>query len=130
MNRTVLVVIIIVLVAVGVWFFSRGNRLGSPEPVNVARPAGSEAVVTYTDSGYSPAEVRVKAGTKVIFENQSADLMWPASAVHPTHLELPGFDALSGVATGQSYAFTFSQAGTWRYHNHLRPTHSGTVIVE
>lgn len=128
MNRTVLVVVIILIAAAGVWFFSRQSP--SPEPVNVARPGGTEVAVIYTDSGYSPAEVRVKAGTKVVFENQSAELMWTASAVHPTHLELPGFDALSGAATGQSYAFTFSQTGTWRYHNHLRPTHSGTVIVE
>ena len=38
--------------------------------------------VLYTNSGYSPAEIKIKAGDTVIFKNESSNGMWTASALH------------------------------------------------
>lgn len=86
-------------------------------------------VVTYSDSGFSPNSVTVKAGTTVTFTNGSSGNMWVASAVHPTHQLLPGFDQLKSVSKGGTYDYTFVKIGTWKYHNHMSPSDTGSVVV-
>lgn len=114
-----------------------GSSIPATPPLNTQPPATENqppatqaAVVIYTDNGYSPAELRVKAGTKVTFKNQSSGPVWTASTPHPVHTDLPGFDAKAGIAPGESYSFTFLQKGTWGYHNHLQPSDGGQIIVE
>lgn len=87
-------------------------------------------VVTYTANGFNPKTVTVKAGTTVVFMNDSSGAMWVASAVHPTHQLLPGFDQLKSVGRSGSYEYMFTKVGTWKYHNHVNPADTGTVIVQ
>lgn len=86
--------------------------------------------VSYTDTGFSPATVTIKAGSTVKFTNNSSQSMWVASDPHPIHNGLAGFDERASVEKGGTYSFTFSKAGTFGYHNHLNPSDTGTVIVE
>ena len=164
MNKTIIAIVIVAVVLVGGYFFFRGSRL-SPEntstaPINgetstppVSAPSSNavtpqspvgqapiveERIITYTDSGYSPATLRIKKGETATFKNQSSQSMWTASAVHPTHLAYPTiggciggtFDACKGVQSGDSWSFKFDIAGTWKYHNHLSPSDTGTIIVQ
>lgn len=87
------------------------------------------SAVSYTDNGFNPKSITVKKGTQAGFTNQSKKEMWVASAVHPTHQLLPGFDQLKSVGVGGSYLYTFIKVGTWKYHNHKVPEDVGTVIV-
>lgn len=100
-----------------------------------------ETTVTYTTSGFSPATVTVDSGTTVTFVNESGRAMWVASGVHPTHSVYDGTSlsqhcpdpdnsSFDQCAAGNTYSFTFDRAGTWGYHNHQGPQHTGTVIVE
>lgn len=89
----------------------------------------TEATVSYMDSGYNPKTITVKKGTAVTFKNESKTGMWTASGVHPTHQLLPGFDALKSSATGGTYTYTFTKTGSWQYHNHVKPTDTGVVVV-
>ena len=71
-------------------------------------------------------------------------MMWTASAIHPTHKAYPSsdiekcgtqsqaniFDACKGYGQGESWGFRFDEVGTWKYHNHLQPNHTGTIVVE
>lgn len=91
--------------------------------------AMERVTVTYSDSGFLPKEITVKVGTNVSFLNQSSRGMWVASAVHPTHQLLPGFDQLASVSKGGTYDYTFAKVGTWKYHNHVNATDIGTVVV-
>lgn len=88
------------------------------------------AVISMTDTGFSPATVTVPAGTAVTFVNNGQGSHWPASDVHPTHEMLPGFDSRRALTTGEQYSFTFAERGTWRFHDHLRPSSTGAVTVE
>lgn len=105
---------------------------------DTAAEAPSGNVVTYTDAGYSPNPLTIKAGETVTFKNESSRSMWPASAMHPTHREYPTtggclgstFDACMGVQPGNSWSFQFDIAGTWRYHDHLNPSSFGMIVVE
>ena len=93
--------------------------------------ADEEAVtISMTDAGFSPTTVTISVGTTVNFVNDGQALHWPASAVHPTHEVLPAFDSKRGIATGDTYSFSFTEAGNWNFHDHLNPQFTGTVVVE
>ncbi|MEK7653674.1 MAG: hypothetical protein AAB345_00125 [Patescibacteria group bacterium] len=87
------------------------------------------AGVVITGKGFEPTTIKVTAGAKVVWTNQDIRPHWPASALHPTHNLLPGFDALQGLSEGESYSFVFEKAGVWKYHDHLNPGLVGVVEV-
>lgn len=94
--------------------------------------------IKITSSGFEPKTLSVKAGTTVTFVNEDSNEHWPASAVHPTHAAYPEsggcigskFDACKGLAQGESFSFTFNEKGSWKYHDHLRTSSTGTIVVE
>ncbi len=98
----------------------------------------NQNVVTYTDSGFSPASLTVKKGGTVTFKNTASDAMWVASNPHPIHNGYPTtggcvsstFDSCSNIAPGQSWSFKFDLAGSWGFHNHLNPSEGGTIVVQ
>ena len=97
-------------------------------------------VVTYTKGGFSPKEITVKKGETVTFINESSGDMWVASAIHPTHSLYPkkrrsdclgsSFDQCKAVEAETSWSFTFDVEGKHGYHNHVRSSDSGKVIVK
>ncbi|MBI3343008.1 hypothetical protein HY032_02535 [Candidatus Gottesmanbacteria bacterium] len=91
--------------------------------------AMAKSSVSYGAGGFVPKTVTVKKGTSVVWTNQSQGGMWVASAVHPTHQLLPGFDELKSVGAGGMYEYTFTKVGTWKYHNHVQASDTGTVVV-
>ena len=99
---------------------------------------GGMVRVAYGDMGFSPPSITIERGMTVVFENESSDTFWPASASHPTHDGYPkeggclgsAFDACEEISAGRSWSFRFDIAGTWGYHNHTNPRHWGTVVVE
>ncbi len=105
---------------------------------------GKTYEITYTDSGYAPSQLTVKVGDTVTFKNESSSGMWTASAMHPAHMVYSGtslqahctdaqntsFDECMSAQPGESWSFTFTKAGTWGYHNHVKAMHFGKVIVE
>lgn len=102
--------------------------LSAPETTLINTTA--EPIVTFTNDGFNPTELTVKAGTTVTFINQSDSPMWVASGPHPTHTLYPEFDAKTSVAKGGSYSFTFEKLGSHPYHNHLLLGKYGKIIVE
>ena len=104
----------------------------------------NENVVVYSDSGFSPSELNIKSGDKIVFRNESSRPVWPASALHPTHAvydgtnfdrhcaegATPAFDACREVEPGGEWSFTFDKIGTWKYHDHLNASRTGTIVVE
>ena len=165
MNRTVVTVIILLVVVVGGYFLLKGPEATAPtdggdtpneeatEPVSSGMPViGEEDVeemivahmVTYTNAGFSPNELRIQVGETVTWQNNSTQNMWVASAMHPTHMVYSGtslsehcpvggsmaFDACEGLPPLGELEFAFTKAGTWGYHDHLHPTLFGKVVVE
>lgn len=127
-------VVILILIIFGAIFFTKKTPdQDIPEPTSPT-PVSTESIidnkVVYADSGYSPANLTVKPGTKVIFVNDSDSSMWTASDPHPIHSDFSSFDSRKGVASGGQYEFTFAEVGTYPYHNHLSPQDTGTIIVQ
>ncbi|MBI1960938.1 MAG: hypothetical protein HYS43_01560 [Candidatus Liptonbacteria bacterium] len=148
---------LVVVGGIGRWFFLRNTSAPSTPPAveqsGPLRQSSSEAspqdaaltaqVVAGTGA-FSPQTVTIRKGGSVTWTNAGTASVWPASAMHPTHTVYPGsdikkcgtaeagaiFDACRGISTGQTYTFTFPAPGTWKYHNHLNPSMTGTVVVE
>ena len=70
-------------------------------------------------------------------------MFWPASNLHPTHTVYPGsnitkcdtsdrtrlFDACEAMGPDARYSFIFTEVGEWRFHDHINPQATGTIIV-
>jgi plastocyanin len=87
------------------------------------------ATITYSDSGFSPSTITVKAGSKVEIKNTSSHDMQFDSDPHPVHTDDTELN-VGTVASGQSMTFTVNKTGTHGYHNHLNPSDTGTIIVQ
>ena len=77
--------------------------------------AGQTVTVTITTNGLSRQNLNLKVGD------------------HPTHLACPGFDPLRGLTQGETFSFTFNQAGICPFHDHLnarKEIFNGVIIVE
>jgi plastocyanin len=85
--------------------------------------------VTLTDEGFSPQEITVKAGSKVVWKNNSGDSATVDSSVHPTHRDHPELN-LGNFEDGEEHSLVFEEPGTYRYHDHLNASRFGTVVVE
>lgn len=92
-------------------------------------PEGA-TIIRRVAGGYEPKEVTITAGETVSFVNDSAEFHWPASDVHPTHTIYSAFDPREPVAPGETWSFTFEEAGTWGLHDHLRANYKGSIVVE
>lgn len=94
--------------------------------------SGEEATVTFSDSGVT-AQVTVKSGGSVKWVNSSSAKVQVASDPHPTHTTNPEIttgDFVMEIAPGGSTSVTVTKAGTWGFHNHLKPAVRGKIVVE
>lgn len=123
-----------------------------PTPPTTATPATSsdqlptssatikETIVAYGPQGFTPKTVTIKIGEMATFVNESENSMWVAASKHPVHADYPektdkdclgsAFDQCTASGIGTSYSFTFNKKGSWNYHNHVNPSHWGTIVVE
>ena len=145
MRTIVLGMAAVLVIATGlylIWpeFVSAPGRNGAEQNAGTM-PDTYDALVTYTEKGFTPSEVTIKKGQSVRWVNAATDKSetWPASAVHPTHSLYPestpgdclgsAFDACRGIQPGGSWQFKFNEVGQWRFHDHLHPSKTGVVIV-
>lgn len=99
-----------------------GDQLGSESEVTEYG-----ALVEYTLDGFSPDSVTLQVGEKILFSDLVNGDMWVASAPHPIHTDYVEFNQ-GGV--GLEYLFTFSEPGTYYYHNHKQPENQGVILVQ
>ncbi|MCE9541478.1 cupredoxin domain-containing protein [Candidatus Kaiserbacteria bacterium] len=98
-----------------------------------------DVLITYTDEGFSPADISIAQGQRVRFLNNSKQTTWPASGLHPTHTLYPekessdclgsSFDSCAELQKGEFFDFTFNYAGVWTFHDHLHPYSTGSITV-
>lgn len=85
--------------------------------------------ITLSEQGFLPQKLIVKAGTKVVWQNNSGQNAQINSNPHPTHTAYPPLN-LGSIGDGETLELTFTKPGIYGYHNHLNPSEMGYVIVE
>jgi plastocyanin len=92
------------------------NMSGNSSSTNLGANA-----VAIQNFAFNPATLNVQVGTKVTWKNLD-------STAHHVVSDTGAFD--SGVLNnGQSYSFTFNQAGNYPYHCSIHPSMKGTIVV-
>lgn len=141
MGSKLVIAIFGAILVIGGIFFLTGNKNNAPLPNGAseetpavsAQPTISETEnvvqVTVGQNGFLPKSLKVKAGTTVVWVNQSDMAVAIYSAVHPTHLVYQPLN-LGEVASGSSVELVFDKQGTYKYHDHLNPSQTGEVVVE
>lgn len=128
-----IVIAIVVVVAVVVFFVARQNtndQTGTASPTanatvgNSTSPAASASgnAVEISGFAFSPASLSVKTGTTVTWTNKD-------STDHTVTVDSGDGPKSSNIAQGQTYSFTFSKAGTYKYHCSIHPDMTATVTV-
>ena len=136
------IVVIIVLGALG-WFFYSTSSTKSEQPAATTTKEESsttssaevseENIITYNDSGFGPQSLTLKSGESLTWVNNSSRNVQVGSALHPTptvNQEITGNDFVIELAPGESTKVQLAKTGEWGYHDHLRPSMTGKIIVQ
>lgn len=132
----IVIAAVIVLAGIGyyLWRSPAPQRAPAPAPAPAANRGAQTHNVSMNTEGFTanaktPTDLTIRAGDSVVFTNDETRDRWPASAIHPTHLLCPGFDARDPVKSGESYSHTFTAAQECPFHDHLIPTLRGKITV-
>mgnify|MGYP001559979891 CR=1 FL=1 len=115
---------------------STGSQTGitqTQEQQTQAQPTEIAAIVTFSDSGVSPATVTIKSGQGLTWTNNSKNNIQVASANHPTHTinpELTKGEFVIELSPGENSSVKLEKVGNFGYHDHLDLTVFGKVVVE
>lgn len=121
--RFVLAVVLISLAACGADAASSSTLTG---PADASAQAAPESVVvTIARSRFGDPELRIAAGTSVLWENTDES----AHTVPSTADSLQVFGS-GELGRGDTFAVTFDEPGTFPYFCMIHPTMRATVVVE
>ncbi len=82
-----------------------------------------DAAVMIDNFTFTPAEITISAGTKVIWTNRDDIPHTVTDAANPKDYRSKPMD------TGDTFSHVFDKAGTYKYFCSLHPHMQGTVIV-
>lgn len=151
MNKTVgIIVAIVAVVALGLTVFVLQDTPDIPgsttqatdTPASTTAPSASTEnptpkattdqasdTIDYTNNGFSPETITIKAGTTITIKNDSSRALQFDSNPHPQHTDNPELN-IGNISPGQSKSVTVTKAGRHGFHNHSNDDHAGTLIVE
>lgn len=136
-NKATITIIIILVVAVGIllaWYFLGNTNTETNTNANNAVVATSREVppahtVWIMEGSFTPSVMNISAGETITWINKDAIVRVVASDPHPAHTDLP--ELLSDTLEQDGmYSFTFTEAGTYGYHDDLNPIKKGQIVVE
>lgn len=139
MNK-ILLIIVALIVVFGAFTFLGDKKTNqssyNPEPTSTqnststnTNPQGEIITVVLANNAFTPKDIVVKAGTRVVWINKSGRTATVSSDAHPTHRLYPLLN-LGEFANGSSVQIVFDKPGKYSYHNHLSADQIGTVTVE
>lgn len=150
--KKALIAVVVVLAAIGIWLLVKSDEpkdsaaptpttesttqpAGNvpedevPDEADLDRPTGTSTTITYTDNGFNGVPASVKRGTVITINNNSSSDLEFSSDDHPVHRDNTELNT-SVIGPGESTTVTVNKSGSWGFHNHLKDSHSGTLVVE
>lgn len=88
-----------------------------------------EVAVAMQNIAFTPQLLIVNPGTKVTWTNNDGAVHFVNSDPHPSHNGTPALNS-SSLQKGQSYSFTFANAGIYTYHCSAHLGMTGQVLVQ
>jgi len=129
-----LIILVLAGFTAAAMYFGRDNQdlaaaLQSPRQQPTPGRQARTYTVFYGLGVFSPTNIRIHAGDSVKFQNDGNTPIRVVGDRINGVPELAGFDSKNDTPLGSSYAFTFTEAGIFGYHNAKNPGERGTVIV-
>jgi len=87
-----------------------------------AAPAAATVQVNIFNYKFDPETVTIPEGTTVTWTNKD-------EVPHTVASSDKSFKGSAGLDTGDSYSYTFTKAGTYKYYCTLHPFMTGTIVV-
>jgi len=91
--------------------------------VGLARAEEPASAISIDNFSFAPATLTVKAGTTVTWTNKD-------DIPHGIASSNNAFKKSGALDTDDSYSFTFTTPGTYRYFCYLHPHMVGSIVVE
>lgn len=141
-NTTIGIIVVVLVLLLG-WFYIKSQKTATA-PVQTpaaqvtepsANPATGSAIpaeknmVKITADGFVPQSVTIKTGESVIWTNSDTENHTVNSVPHPVHTAYPPLN-LDAIKPDDSKSLAFPTAGTYKYHDHLNPSLTGSVTVQ
>lgn len=124
-NKWLIVATILIVAGLAIVLFRPVKNKPSSQPL----PKYS-ASVSVAGSGFVPQILSVKPGTVVTWTNNDTGAGHQVAAdPYPKNNSIPGFDSTVVLQEGDSYSFTFYNAGTYHVHDQMDPLKSLETIV-
>lgn len=126
------IVVALIVVIAGLSFLRNNSDNQTQAPGTQTKQASEEEPIEYitvSASGFEPASVTVKVGTRVIWNNTSGKTVTVNSDPHPAHTLYPVLQ-LGEFENGAIVETIFDKVGTFTYHNHFNPNQKGTITVQ
>ena len=128
MNKNKLFLAIVVISALGILAFEYKdskpvNNKEHAQSLDSAKPLAANEI-QIKNYAFSPAKINVKKGTKITWENY--DLAPHTVTMDDSTKEGPTSEIFG---KGKKFSYTFSKAGTYKYHCEPHPYMKAEVIV-
>ncbi|MDD5181788.1 MAG: DUF333 domain-containing protein [Candidatus Nanoarchaeia archaeon] len=94
----------------------------SPSGIKPGGANSSMFDVSIKDFAFNPGTATIRTGNTVVWTNDD-------SAPHKIIADDNSFESVS-LSSGDSFSYTFSEAGTYSYHCSIHPSMKGTVEVQ
>lgn len=85
-------------------------------------------IVSITNIGFEPAEVAIKVGQTIRWENNGTSSHRIVVDPHPLHNQCIGLDSKK-MQPKESFAFTFTKPGEWILHDEQQLSNQSKVII-
>jgi plastocyanin len=93
-----------------------------PQTTTPETPAALSVTVSIKNFSFNPSTLSIKTGTKVTWVNDD-------TVPHTVTSDSSTLLASPTLSPGQSFSFTFAQAGSASYHCNIHPTMKGIIVV-
>jgi plastocyanin len=124
----ILTVIVVMSLALVAWGGSATTAVASTKVPSLGLKRGHvvHTVKIMEKNGryfFQPASMTIKVGDVVVWKNVS-------DAVHTVTSNTEVFDTPGMLSPNETFRFTFTRAGTFKYHCNIHPYMHGTIIVK
>lgn len=120
LRLTVVLVVAIAAIA-GIVALALHGRKGTPSPAADASLTTDK--ISIQSFAFLPGITRVKVGATVTWTNLD-------SIGHTVTVDSGTGPSSGTLQRGQSYSYTFTQAGSYAYHCSIHPEMRGTIVVQ
>ncbi len=128
MNKALMVIIAVVVLAVGGWVIYDRHKTNSNtnnSSSNSSQSVTSTGAITIKNMMFTPSQISIQKGGTVTWTNND-------STTHTVVDDLSnvGGPSSGDIQPGSTYSFTFNKTGSFQYHCSIHPSMRGTIVVK